>query len=261
MTFQPNLSMRPWRRRIAKAAPDYGVPMLFILMCVVFTFTLPGKFATGDNFTLLLNTQAIAGILALAVMVPLAAGEFDLSIAANLGFCSILSAWMASNGKPLLLVFLAPLVVGALIGLLNAFFTVVVGVNAFIATLGMSTILAGGNLWLTGGQTIYQNIGESVTRLAITKVGDVQIVVVYFALITIAIWYLFERTPFGRYLRATGLGREASKLSGVRTSGYLFAAFIIAAACCWQRSSDPLRPAWAPRSSYPPTQQHSWVPR
>ena len=39
---------------------------------------------------------------------------------------------------------------------------------------------------------------------------------------------MLERTPYGRYLRATGLGREAARLSGVGTSRYLTSSFVFA---------------------------------
>ena len=57
----------------------------------------------------------------------------------------------------------------------------------------------------------------------------IQVVIAYALVLVLAVWYLLERTPFGRYLRATGMGRPAARLSGVRTERYLTSSFVLAA--------------------------------
>jgi ribose transport system permease protein len=214
--------------RLLEAAAEYGIVIFLIAMCIGFALWQPDTFPTSRNIKSLLGNQAIPGILALAVILPLAAGEFDLSVAANLGFCSIVSAELASHGMTPPLVIIITLLVGAAIGLLNALIVVGIGVNAFIATLGMSTILAGGNLLFTNGNTVFEGIGENFTSIATSRVFGVEIVVLYCLIVAMVAWYVMERTPFGRYLRATGMAREAARLSGISTTRRLSGAFIIA---------------------------------
>ena len=211
----------------SSAVSHYGIVIFFVIVCAVFSFTEPSRFATVANITELLNSQSIAGIFAIGVLFPLVVGELDLSVAANLGFCSVLSAYLASKGLPTLVFFLAALGVGTLIGVVNAFVVIRFGVSSFICTLATSTVLAGGNLWLTGGTTLSLGIGPGLTKYANTEVGDVQVTVFYFAAFALIAWYIFEHTPYGRYLRATGFGRDAARLSGVRTSRHLASAFIV----------------------------------
>lgn len=218
-----NSSTRAWG--FGPVMRNYGIAVFLVLMIIVFSALMPSTFATAGNFRQILADQAVPGILALAVILPLAAGEFDLSVGATLGLTTIVGIVLASSGAPLLVVILATILVGALIGAINAFMTIVVGVNAFIATLGMATILAGFNLFLTGSTLILHNSTE-FSALTNTKIGGIQLVIAYFAVIAIVLWYVMERTPFGRYLRATGMGRDAANLSGVRTKRYLAAAFI-----------------------------------
>lgn len=205
---------------------NYGIVIFLVLMVVVFSLLMPGTFATTGNLRQIIADQAIPGILALAVILPLAAGEFDLSVGANLGVCTITGIVLAGTGIPVFAVILITLALGVAIGAVNAFMTVVVGVNSFIATLAMSTILVGLNLYLTGSALItHNNAGFSMltnTRLP----GGFQTVILYFIAIAVILWFVLERTPFGRYLRATGLGREAAELSGVRTRRYTASALI-----------------------------------
>lgn len=214
--------------RISSIAAEYGIVLFLIAMCIGFALWLPETFPTSRNIQSLLGNQAIPGILALAVILPLAAGEFDLSIAANLGFSSIVSAELASHGMSPVLVILLTLAVATTIGAVNALIIVGIGVNAFIATLGMSTVLAGGNLLLTNGNTVFAGIEESFTQIATSKFLGLELVVFYFLAIAVAAWYVMERTPFGRYLRATGMAREAARLSGISTTKRLALAFILA---------------------------------
>ncbi|UPO76209.1 MULTISPECIES: ABC transporter permease [Arthrobacter] len=205
---------------------NYGIVVFLVLMITVFSLLMPDTFATSGNFRQILADQAVPGILALAVLLPLAAGEFDLSVGANLGICTITGIVLAGAGLPLPLVLLATLALGMLIGAVNAFMTIVVGVNAFIATLGMATILAGFNLLLTNSTLITHSSDGFSALTGIRLPGGLQVVVFYFLAAALALWFILERTPFGRYLRATGMGRDAAELSGVRTKRYLAAAFI-----------------------------------
>lgn len=205
---------------------NYGIVVFLVLMIAVFSLLLPDTFASTGNARQILADQAVPGILALAVILPLTAGEFDLSVGANLGICTITGIVLAGAGLPLLVVLVATVALGTLIGAINAFMVIVVGVNAFIATLAMSTVLAGLNLLLTGS-TLITHSSESFGALTNTRLpGGLQVVILYFALAALALWFVLERTPFGRYLRATGMGRDAAELSGVRTRRYLAAAFI-----------------------------------
>lgn len=205
---------------------NYGIVLFLALMVFVFAVLMPTTFATTGNLRQILADQAIPGILALAVILPLAAGEFDLSVGANLGVCTITGIVLAGVGLPVAMVILVTLALGVVIGAVNAFMTVVVGVNSFIATLAMSTILAGLNLFLTGSALITHSSQEFGVLTNTRLPGGFQTVILYFIVVAVALWFVMERTPFGRYLRATGLGRDAAELSGVRTRRYTAAALI-----------------------------------
>src|ERR1700742_2633847 len=104
--------------RLLEYAAEYGIVIFLVAMCIGFALWQSDTFPTSRNIKSLLGNQAIPGILALAVILPLAAGEFDLSVAANLGFCSIVSAELASHGMTPVLVIVLTLLVGAAGGLI-----------------------------------------------------------------------------------------------------------------------------------------------
>lgn len=204
---------------------NYGVVFFLVLLVIVFSILLPATFPTETNFRSIITDQAIPLILAIAAVLPLAAGEFDLSVGATLGFTAITAISLSNAGLPIVVVILIALALGALIGAFNAFLIVVIGVNAFIATLAMATVLGGLNILITNSSLLVLE-SDAMSALATTRVFGLQVVLFYAIVIALIAWYLLEFTPFGRYLRATGMGRDAARLSGVRTNRYLATAFI-----------------------------------
>lgn len=215
------------KSRLMHLVSTYGVVIFLLILVIAFTLAKPGRFLTVGNVSNMIADVSIPGMLALAVVLPLAAGEFDLSLAAILGFCSILSAKLLIMGFDLPTVIFICLLVGAVVGAINAWLIVKVGINSFITTLGMSTLLAGGNLFVSGGGTLFSGIPKSIKLLSMNKIAGLPMIVYYFFALALILWYLLEYTPFGRLLRATGMGRDAARLTGVATERYLASAFIL----------------------------------
>ncbi len=213
--------------RLHNLASNYGVVGFLLLMILVFAIAIPDTFPTPDNFRGILGDQSIPAILALAALLPLAAGEFDLSLGATLGFSAIVAISLSNAGLPVPIVVLATLLAGLMIGAINALLVVKLGVNAFIATLATATVLAGLNLLITNGSLLTVE-SDSYVKITATTVLGVQVVFAFAACTALVLWYVLEKSPYGRYLRATGMGRDAARLSGIRTNRYLASAFIVA---------------------------------
>jgi ribose transport system permease protein len=213
---------------VTHLASNYGVVVFLVLLIIGFSIAEPAQFPTMGNLRVLLGDNSIPGLLALAVVIPLAAGEFDLSVGATLGFTAILTAQAAIHGVPVPAVILLAVLCGVAIGVVNAVLVVGIGVNAFIATLGTMTVLEGLNLLVTNGQTLFQGVPPSLQQITNSSIAGLDLPVYYYLAGALILWYLLEHTPFGRLLRATGMGREAARLTGVRTSRFLASSFVLA---------------------------------
>jgi ribose transport system permease protein len=182
----------------------------------------------------LLSEQALVGIVAIGLVIPLAAGVFDLSVGLAVGIGSILVSWMmALHGIPIVPAMALTVVGGIIIGLGNSFLVTKVGIDSFIATLGMSSILTALSAWITQSQEII-GLPSTFTSLATTKLFGITLPVYYMLVLAVVLWYGLEHTPLGRYVYATGGNPEAARLSGVPTkkiiAGSLIASATIAAA-------------------------------
>ncbi|MGH2985892.1 MAG: ABC transporter permease [Solirubrobacterales bacterium] len=211
----------------------YAVVLALLAMIVVFSLLRPDTFATRANFESILVTESVLVMIALGVTVALAAGEFDLSVAAVVGFAAGLLAHLTSDlgwalAPALGLTFLAC----SLVGVANGIFVVGFGVNSFITTLGTGTVVGGLALAIFGAETI-GGVSSDLTDVVRSEVAGIGISALGALVLAGALWYLLEHTPSGRYLFFTGAGREAARLAGVRVNRVRFGALVASAAFAW----------------------------
>lgn len=196
---------------------------------MVFGLVVPDTFLTTTNAKLVLSNTAVTGIVALGLVLPLAAGVYDLSIGGTLGIAGILCAYLqAESGWSVGTSVVAAILAGTLIGVVNALLVVRFHIDSFIATLGMGSVLGGGVLWISEGQQIV-GLGPSFQRLGRAELFGVPYPVYYLLLLTLVLWYLLEHMPAGRYIHATGGNKESARLAGVRTDRYVAATLVACA--------------------------------
>jgi ribose transport system permease protein len=220
--------VKPRRRFPSALSPrDAGALYVLFLLIVIFSIWLPDTFPNWITVTSTLNDTAIAGLLALGLLIPLAAGEFDLSIGYVLGVASVLFGWLlAETGLGVVPAALVVLATCALIGIGNAILVTILGINSFIATLASGSLLMALIQTISGGNVIVEGVAAS-HWLATTEVADITLPVMAMLLFTVVLWLVLSHSATGRKLYATGLGGEAAHLSGVPIRRLKFCSFIV----------------------------------
>ena len=69
------------KRRINLGFDKYSGLYVWAVLVIIFSLWIPNLFLQWDNFTTILSFQAISTVVALGLIVPVAAGAFDLTIA------------------------------------------------------------------------------------------------------------------------------------------------------------------------------------
>ncbi len=206
----------------------FGALFVLVGLIVFFSLLLPATFPTYENLTTILTTQDVLAILAIGLLVPLAAGEFDLSIGFVLGFTgmevAVLTGVLHWHPVPAIVLTLATAV---FIGLINGLLVVRVGINAFIATLGVGTVLSGLTIWMSNGTVVYQGIPDLLLAIGRTQLLLLPLPVFYMIIVIIVFSYIMGHTPFGRYIYAVGGGREVARLAGINTDLLTILAFTL----------------------------------
>lgn len=207
----------------------YSGLYLAVVLVGVFSVWMPETFATPANARVIAAGAAITGIITLAVVVSLAAGLFDLSLAANMTFSiCVLGALIGKIGVAWPAAVVITLLVSALVGALNALVITRMGVSSIIATLAMSSILAALSFWVADGQTILLASTDPLfTQLGSLTIASIPITVFYLLAVAAILWFLLEHTPFGRYIYAIGSNARATELAGVRVVRLQWATLIL----------------------------------
>jgi ribose transport system permease protein len=171
-------------------------------------------------------------VITLGLIVSLTAGEFDLSVASVMGFGSTMVAILNVNDHwalgPAIIV---TLLIGLLIGAVNAYLVVKIGVSSLIVTLGMGTLIGGIGFGLSHSETIGGISPNLLTAMQTTLFGLP--IAFYIGLaICLVLWYILAYTPLGRHLLFVGEGREVARLAGLRVDWMRAMALITTAVIC-----------------------------
>jgi ribose transport system permease protein len=210
------------RRRRGLAFSNISAVYVGIALFILFSLWIPDTFLRSSTFTTILDEQAITGIIAVALVLPFAAGAFDLSFAYNLGFGAILSAWLVgSHGFPWWVTIVVTITACALIGSINGALVTVIGINPVIATLGVGSCLTAATTWISGGQQII-GLSNSFSAIANDSLLGVSLPVYYLVIFSVIVWYVLAHTPPGRHVYAVGGNKEAARLAGVRGDWVVF---------------------------------------
>jgi len=225
----PALSPGPAAPAKLPAAGPWAVPLLLVVLFIAFSIAAPRTFASLANVRVMIGGQATIVLLALAVIVPLRAGDFDLSISAVMILSGITLGVLTAHNYPLAAACLLAALIGPAAGAINGLLVVKFGIDSFIATLGTMTIL-GGLAGLISGNALIVSIPAKLTGFATCRFLGFGTPVWAGWIVALALWYIFEWTPCGRYLLFIGGNRAAAQLVGLRVNAYRQGALIFSGA-------------------------------
>jgi len=217
------------------------VPVIVLLASVVaFGLLAGGKFFSPFNLTLIIQQVSIIGILAAAQSLVILTAGIDLSVAAIMILMSVVSGKLAVEfGVPAPIALIIAFAGGTVAGLLNGLLVTRIQLPPFIVTLGTWNIFFALNLWLSGAQSIRSQDIEAVAPLlkffgnsialgsARLTYGSILMVLVFAVL-----WYMLNKTAWGRHVYAIGDDREAAELAGIRTGRTLVSVYGLAGLVC-----------------------------
>jgi len=226
---------------------NYALYIVLVLMIIFFIIKDPG-FLSLKNFTNILSQASTRGIMALGVAGLIVLQGTDLSSGRILGFTAIISSSLLQSTTyasrmypnlpelPLILPMLIAMAIGAIFGAINGFGVAKLKVHAFIITLGTQLIAYGLScLYIDrpplGAQPI-ANLDEKYTKFVngSLKLGALEIpyLVFYLAIVSLIIWFVWNKTKLGRNMFAIGGNPEAAAVSGVNVVKNIMIIFIMA---------------------------------
>ena len=217
------------------------VPVIVLVASIaVFGFIAGERFFTPFNLTLIMQQVSIIGILAAAQTLIIVTAGIDLSVAAVMVLMSVISGKLAVEfGVPAPLAILVGFAGGIAAGYLNGWLVTRIKLPPFIATLGTWNVFFALNLWLSGAQSIRgQDIDAEAPLLKFfgesMAIGSARLTygAILMIVIFIALWYILNKTAWGRHVYMIGDDKEAAELAGIRTDRTLRQVYMLAGFIC-----------------------------
>jgi fructose transport system permease protein len=217
------------------------VPVIVLILSVITFGLIAGdRFFHPFNLSLIMQQVSVIGILAAAQSLVILTAGIDLSVAAIMVLTSVVMGKFAVVlGVPAVIAIPIGLALGTACGLLNGALVTLLRLPPFIVTLGTWSIFFALNLWYSGAQSIRsQDIDANAPLLKFfgqrIGVGGAQFTYGSFlmVLIFLVLWYMLNRTAWGRHVYAVGDDKEAAELSGIRTDRTLVSVYALAGLVC-----------------------------
>jgi len=205
-----------------------GIWMLAGLF-TLFAVLEPDTFLSTTTLQTALGDQAVTGILALAILLPLVAGHVDLSVASVTSMSVVLSAWFSAHtGLPTPLVLVTVVLLSATVGFVCGLFITRLGVNSLFVTLGVGTVVQGFTEYVANHNTIYAEFGDTWFRMARGYLFDwIPYMFLYMLGLGLVLYYVLEQTPLGRRYQACGGNITAARLAGIPTQRLEISVFLV----------------------------------
>lgn len=206
----------------------YGVFAVFVVMVVIFSVLRPGVFLQIDTLRAILVGAAVLGVVASALTLVLAIGEFDLSFGSVSGIAGAIAVYaMYKLGLGVPIAILLALAAGLVAGAVNGWIVAYGKVPALIATLAVGSMALGLERAIMNDNTIYDGIPSSYIALTETSFAGLPMIVIISILTVVALSLIASFTVFGRRIYAVGGSEEAARIAGIRTRQVRWLTFLV----------------------------------
>ena len=211
---------------------NIGALYVLVIEIVVFSLWAPSTFPHVATVQQILDGNAITALAALALLVPLSAGVFDLSFAYTMSLSGVTAAhFVVADHLSVAVAMVIGILVAMIIGVINGFVVVVLKVDSFIGTLGTGSLVQAFISYVTHDNPINNlKLAGTFTSVSQHVLGGVVAVVYWAVALAVVLWLFMQYTSTGRRLYASGFNPEAAKLASVRVDRLRFFSLITSSA-------------------------------
>jgi ribose transport system permease protein len=227
---QQTIASAAVRRWFQNNASLFGVMVLIVAVCVVGGLMTDRFFSFGNIMNVYEQSTDLA-LVSIGQTLTILTGGIDLSVGSLISLTSCLTSGLINGDSGRVIpVTAAVLVLGTLVGVLNAGLVVSLRVHPLIVTLGMGAILQGVTLFFAMGPV--GKVPRDFTFLAYGRIAGLPlgatIAVVFCVLVAMFLRYL----PLGRQIYAVGDDDNAARLAGLPRTRVLIFVYGCSGFCC-----------------------------
>ena len=255
MDIRPRSRTRAVNKKTAKISGfllNYALFIILGLILVVVSI-IRIDFLSMNNILNIMQNASTKGILALGCAGLIVLAGTDLSIGRVLGISAAVTASLVQattyasrmyptivsslGGIGLLIPLFASIAVAVVFSMINGFGVAKLHLHAFIVTLGTQLIAYGVNCLYIESQP--SGTAQALSTLDATfldvsagafYIGTVRIpyVVIYFIILAVIVWVIWNKTKLGKNMFAVGGNTEAAAVSGVNVAKTIMLVYLMA---------------------------------
>lgn len=203
------------KKSVGDIIQEYGALLALVVLAVGIGVISP-EFRSGSNLLSLLRQSSINGLIAFGMTGVILTGGIDLSVGSVLALTTALCASLIAKGIPAGVAMLVALLLGIVFGAVSGFMVTKGRLQAFIATLITMTVYRGVTMIYTDGKPI-SGLGDSFILKFIGKgtIFGVPFPAILLLVVFGILYFILNKTTFGRKVYATGSNSKCAQLVGV----------------------------------------------
>lgn len=212
---------------------SFWIFMATVAAVLVMVALRPDTFATPQNVFNITRNFAFVGIIAVGMTAVIITGGIDLSVGGTMLIGAMVTAVAMNSGMPVWPAFGLAMAACIVVGLINGVFIAILGLPAFVVTLGMMAVSRSMGLVISNNRLIFE-FGPD--QKVLTDIGGGQILgipnpVFILIVLMMAIGFAFRWTKWGRHVFAIGGNERAAILTGVPVRTIKISVYVLAAIC------------------------------
>ena len=210
-----------------KTNDKLGILIALIVLIIVASLLSP-SFFNGKNLLNILKQNSMMGIATIGMTLVILAGCIDLSVGTTVAICGLIAGYLKDTS--FIVIFLAVMAAGAIIGFINGFLVANRKLEPFIVTLSMQITMRGVCLFVTGGG--YVSKVNTFDWVGNGYIGPIPVPALIMVVMFILFSIVMTKTVFGRNVYALGGNETAAKLSGIKTEKTKVLVYILCGILC-----------------------------
>ena len=225
------------KKSVGSVLGEYGAFIALALLVIVLSIVEP-SFRAPSNLMNLLRQASFNGLIAFGMTLVILSDGIDLSVGSVFALSAIICAELLVSGMTAVLAVLIALVVGTALGAISGLLVTKGRLQPFIATLITMTAYRGLAKILTDGKPISQLANSASSgdfffkamgkgSVLIAETIKIPIPAIILVLAFLIVYFILNKTTFGRRIYATGSNAKCANLVGVNTAKIKIACYSI----------------------------------
>ena len=231
------MSTLTYKKSVGSILGEYGAFIALALLVIVLSIIEP-SFRTPSNLMSLLRQASFNGLIAFGMTLVILSDGIDLSVGSVFALSAIICAELLMFGMPAFVAILLALAAGTALGAISGLLVTKGRLQPFIATLITMTAYRGLAKIITGGKPISQLAGNTTSgeflfkamgkgNVLLFETIKIPIPAIILVLAFLVVYFVLNKTTFGRRIYATGSNAKCANLVGVNTAKIKIACYSI----------------------------------